>query len=500
MNISQFKNKNIVVLGAGLTGMSCVRFLHKYDLSFVVNDSRKSLVCYIGSKAVNESEFKQLFPNAQLVLGRWDTELINKADLLIVSPGIDLKESKIDQMINIRCEVVGDVELYCQLNNQMQAPTKILAVTGSNGKSTVVSLLQNLALGLGFKAELGGNIGVPVLDILADNLTQGEKPEFLVLELSSFQLENLRSMRALAVTILNISEDHLDRHKTLANYKAIKHGIYKQSEVAVVNRDDPLTLFDETLLNDKCLNDKCINEATDKEKNSSAPERVISFGSDKPQKGHFGLECIDQKTYLMFGEQVLIALDNLPLAGSHNALNYLAVLALGLSANWPLENMICKLADFKGLPHRCQRVASNDEILWINDSKATNVGATLAAINGLSATLAKNNKIILIAGGDGKGADFSPLAEVIDTKVSHLITLGKDGEEILNLCKNNGLVECVTTQSLEEAVLSAKQVAHAGDIVLLSPACASFDMFSNFAQRGEVFTCAVDNLQEVKVC
>ena len=227
---------------------------------------------------------------------------------------------------------------------------------------------------------------------------------------------------------------------------------------------------------------------------------MISFGSDKPQKGHFGLECIDQKTYLMFGEQVLIALDNLPLAGSHNALNYLAVLALGLSANWPLENMICKLADFKGLPHRCQRVASNDEILWINDSKATNVGATLAAINGLSATLAKNNKIILIAGGDGKGADFSPLAEVIDTKVSHLITLGKDGEEILNLCKNNGLVECITTQSLEEAVLSAKQVAHAGDIVLLSPACASFDMFSNFAQRGEVFTCAVDNLQEVKVC
>ncbi|NQY36947.1 MAG: UDP-N-acetylmuramoyl-L-alanine--D-glutamate ligase [Alteromonadaceae bacterium] len=493
MNILQLKNKNIVVLGAGLTGISCVRFLHKHGLSFAVNDSRASLVIHVDDKVINESEFNQLFPNVQLVLGCWDTELINKADLLIVSPGIDLHETRIDQMINPDCEVVGDVELYCQLNNQTQSPTKILAVTGSNGKSTVVALLETLALALGVRADLGGNIGVPVLDNLSENLTQDEKaelkpvlkPELLILELSSFQLENLRSMSALAATVLNISDDHLDRHKTLANYQTIKHGIYQQCEVAVVNRDDPLTLFDQTEL---------------KEKRTSVVKRIISFGSDKPENGHFGLECINQQTYLMFGEKALIPLAELPLTGIHNALNYMAVLALGLSANWSLEGMVSKLADFKGLLHRCQRVESTDDIQWINDSKATNVGATLAAINGMSASLHENNKIILIAGGDGKGADFSPLAEVIDAKVSYLITLGKDGRLISKLCEHCDSVERITAESLEEAVLRAQQFADAGDIVLLSPACASIDMFINFAQRGEAFTSAVDNLQKEKAC
>lgn len=364
------------------------------------------------------------------------------------------------------CEVIGDIELYCQLTN-----TPTLAVTGSNGKSTVVSLLEYLGNQLGYKIQLGGNIGVPVLDTIDKSIEDGmaKSIDYLVLELSSFQLETLRSMKADAASVLNVSDDHLDCHKTIENYTAIKQEIYLQSKVAVVNRDDSATHI-----------------SIDKVRNQ------VSFGSDKPEKGHFGIELIHNAPYLMYGSEQLIALSLLPLAGMHNALNYLAALALGINADWSLPLMVKHLVGFKGLPHRCQRIDSQDYVHWINDSKATNVGATLAAIKGFSRLITKEQQLILIAGGDGKGADFEPLRIVMEQNVSLLYTLGKDGEEIADLSPNS-----IQVSSIEEAVQLASIVAKKGDTVLLSPACASIDMFKNFAERGQAFVQAVHSVQVV---
>ena len=451
---AQLKNKRIVVLGAGLTGLSCVQFLHEQNIPCAVNDSREN--------AIDLVEFKQLYSDVHLITGHWDKALIASAELLIVSPGIDTSVAEIANNISNHCSVIGDVELYCQLKE-----LPILAVTGSNGKSTVVSLLDHLANKLGYKTQLGGNIGTPVLE----SITQ--ENDYLILELSSFQLETLTSMKAVAATVLNISDDHLDRHKTIENYSAIKQRIYEQCLNAVVNRDDAATI---------------VNTKTNTKDNLTS---TISFGSDTPEIGHFGLKEIAGQQHLMFGEQRLVALNKLPLAGLHNALNYLAALSLGYCAGWSVADMVAHLASFVGLPHRCQRIASDDGLSWINDSKATNVGATLAAINGLSGTLSNNNKLMLIAGGEGKGADFTPLKTALVQHVNHLYTLGKDGDKIASLMENT-----TSISSIKEAVIQAKLNAKTGDIILLSPACASFDMFKNYQERGQVFIDAVHSVQE----
>jgi UDP-N-acetylmuramoylalanine--D-glutamate ligase len=447
--IAQLKNKHIVVLGAGLTGMSCVRFLAKHQLACHLNDSRENII--------NRGEFNHLFPECTLKMGTWDQTSIKRAQVILVSPGIDLVAEGLVEIIPGDCQVMGDVELFCQITDK-----PILAVTGSNGKSTLVSLLSHIGTALGKNVALGGNIGVPVLEQLSDDI------ECYILELSSFQLETLTSMNAVAGSVLNVSDDHLDRHITLDNYSEIKQRIYQQCDTAVINRDDKLSYSH-------------VNLQT---------KPVISFGSNTAQQGEFGLVREGANYFLTFGKEKLISLKELPLAGMHNALNYLAALALGHSLKWSIEDMVGKFSSFKGLEHRCQRIMTSDKITWINDSKATNVGATLAAINGLSSTLA-DNKLILIAGGDGKGADFSPLKESIENVVSYVITLGKDGAEIAKLATHSQQVT-----SLTEAVSVANLQANSGDIVLLSPACASIDMFKNFAQRGEMFTDAVIALQE----
>ena len=447
--IAQLKSKQILVLGAGLTGMSCVRFLAKHQLSCHVNDSRSTII--------ESEEFSKMFPACSLSLGAWDHQQIKNAQVILVSPGIDIVAEGLEELIASDCQVIGDVELFCQITDK-----PIVAVTGSNGKSTLVTLLTHIGNSLGHKVALGGNIGVPVLEQLSDEI------DCYILELSSFQLETLQSMNAVAASVLNISDDHLDRHKTLENYSEIKQRIYQQCQTAVINRDDPFSF-------------SRVNR-------QSKPN--VSFGSDDGKAGEFGLIHDGSSYHLAFGDEKLIPLDALPLAGVHNALNYLAALALGHCLGWPIHEMINHLSTFAGLAHRCQRIATSDNITWINDSKATNVGATLAAINGLSSTLI-DNKLILIAGGDGKGADFSPLKTAINQAVSFVFTLGKDGEEIAKLTKNSQHVA-----SLAEAVNLAKQQASAGDIVLLSPACASIDMFKNFSQRGEMFTDAVIALQE----
>ena len=460
--LTAFKDKNIVVLGAGMTGLSCLRFLHGQGLSFAVNDSRAMPF----ANASEQTQYQQDFPRAKFIFGQWQASLIANADIIIASPGIDLAGEGIAGLIAKHCQVIGDIELFCLVNNSRIKPMKMLAVTGSNGKSTVVSLLAYLAKALGVNAALAGNIGEPILDLQqleqTNDSLNANQADIAIVELSSFQLETLISMQAIAASVLNLSDDHLDRHKTLANYQAIKQGIYPQAKIAVVNREDQAT------------------------NSLVAEQEIMSFGLTKPEPGHFGLTVIDNKPMLMFGEQALISTELLPLAGMHNALNYMAALALGYNAGWPLSAMVEKLAGFTGLAHRCQRVASDDGIQWVNDSKATNVGATLAAITGLAPTLTNKNKLIVIAGGDGKGADFYPLKAMFNDEVSQLITLGKDGGEIANLVSN-----AIKVETLIEAVQQAKKLAAAGDMVLLSPACASIDMFKNYQVRGEKFIAAV---------
>jgi UDP-N-acetylmuramoylalanine--D-glutamate ligase len=443
---TQLANKRIVILGIGITGLSCARFLHRHQISFAVNDSR--------AMPISPGDFKHQFADNTLVFGQWDQALIAQADVLIVSPGIDITEPAISSAITKSCDVIGDIELFCRLSD-----TPILAVTGSNGKSTVVSMLNYVGNALGYRVQLGGNIGLPVLDQI-----EQERADFIVLELSSFQLETVKSMKALAATVLNVSDDHLDRHKTIENYGAIKQSIYQNCTYAIYNRNDIAT----------------------KPSVNYTKNQQLSFGNEQAQNGDFGLAELNGVSHLMLGTKPLCALAELPLQGIHNALNYLAVLALGKCAGWDLTAMLASLMTFKGLAHRCEVIETNDGIRWINDSKATNVGATLAAIEGLSATL-QGNKLILIAGGDGKGADFSPLTQALTKHVDSLITLGKDGRAIASLRLPSQVDKTSYVDSLSAAVALARTQAKAGDMVLLSPACASLDMFANYVERGVVF-------------
>lgn len=406
--LSLLREKKVVILGAGLTGLSCARFLRKANISFTINDSRENPI-------KNLAKFSDKNPESKIVLGHWDWEEISQAGIILVSPGIDLTTKEFTKTINPNCLIWGDVEVYCRMSD-----TPILAVTGSNGKSTVVSLLAHLGQSLGFNVELGGNIGIPVLNHLVKTKKSATALDMLILELSSFQLESLSSMNAIASTILNVSDDHLDRHLTIENYQSIKHKIYQQSHIAIENRDDVRTHVN----------------AIEGSSSNNAEIVISSFGTDTPTKGTFGLSQINSTTYLMFGEQQLIDVQKLPLAGIHNAMNCLAALALGYSAGWSLSDMVEHLASFQGLEHRCEKIETQDGVHWINDSKATNVGATLAAINGFSQLMNDSQRLFLIAGGDGKGADFSVLQSAISDNVFQLVTLGKDGGEIAKLHSN----------------------------------------------------------------
>lgn len=437
--LALLKNKNILVLGLGATGLSCARFLASQGYDFTVNDSRLNPP---GSKRL-----KQLNAKVELLSGQWNKNAIQQADVIIASPGVDVTLDEIQGAMSPKCKLIGDVELFCQINN-----SKMIAVTGSNGKSTVVTLLHHMAQYCQINSALAGNIGVPVLDIAK------QEKDVVILELSSFQLETMTSMQAEAATVLNICDDHLDRHKTLDNYRSIKQKIYQQSKRHVVNRQQSI----------------------------SQPEYIgdkdVTFGLDQPNAGHFGVVDYQGKRHLTYGDKILIACENLPLVGQHNELNCLAALALGYCAGWPLAEMVNALPSFEGLDHRCKRIDTFDDIVWVNDSKATNIGATIAAIEGLANA---HQKLILIAGGDGKGADFSELKPSLK-HVDHLITLGKDGGDIAAL-KNNS----IEVKTLEEAVEKSREIAKVGDMVLLSPACASIDMFNNYMQRGDMFIAAV---------
>ncbi|VAW69612.1 UDP-N-acetylmuramoylalanine--D-glutamate ligase, partial [hydrothermal vent metagenome] len=398
------------------------------------------------------------FPQVTLYCGEFDEAVFMGAEQIIVSPGVSLKETAIQHASTQGVEVIGDIELFSRHNQ-----TPVIAVTGSNGKSTVVTLLGEMAKTAGINAQVGGNIGVPVLDLIHLNA------DLYILELSSFQLESVQSLKPVAAAVLNVSPDHMDRYDSYDEYVNTKKHIYQHCQLAVINRDDPAVGVMQT-----------------------GHKRVSGFTLNEPAststQGDFGVREFDHERWLCKGGHKLIAEASLKLSGQHNLANALAALALGEAAGIALPDMLATLARFSGLEHRTQWVAEKNHVNWINDSKGTNVGATVAALKGLKT----DNKLILIAGGLAKDADFSVLKTALEKNTRTVILIGKDAVKIEQALQ--GCVPVFYARDMHEAVQIAQNLSHPGDTVLLSPACASFDMFSGFEHRGEIFIQAVEAL------
>jgi len=453
-------NKNVLVLGLGDTGLSAVRWLKRCGATLRVADSRL--------EAPNASRLHQEFPDVQLATGRFREETFKKVDLIVCSPGVPLSEPMLAQAIMQGVPVAGDVELFAQaLQN---SGSKVLAITGSNGKTTVTSMVGAMCLAAGLKTIVAGNIGLPVLDALLEveaAIKRGEKePDVYVLELSSFQLETATTLNAEAATVLNVSEDHLDRYAGMPEYAATKARIFQGDGVQVLNRDDPLSMA------------------------MRLPNRTVAtFGLNAPERaGEFGITRSAGESWLAEGEQTLMPVTALQLAGLHNAANALAALALCRAIGLPYASLLHALKEFKGLPHRVEWVAEINGVGFYDDSKGTNVGATEAALNGMT------EKVVLIAGGEGKGQDFSPLKSAVANHARAVVLIGRDANKIGAAIEGCG-VPVVHAASMEEAVRSSIVTAQPGDAVLLSPACASFDMFRNYEHRAQVFVNAVKAMQ-----
>jgi UDP-N-acetylmuramoylalanine--D-glutamate ligase len=454
-----------IILGLGTTGLSVARFLSRQKKSFIVMDTRAIPPAF--------NEFTQEFADVKCILGELDAELLSIASEIIISPGIDLKTPEVAAAIKAGASVIGDIELFAREVHQSEVKKSIAAITGSNAKTTVTTLVGQMAKDAGVNVAIGGNIGKPALDLLL------EDADLYVLELSSFQLESTFSLDATVSTVLNISEDHMDRYAALADYHRAKQKIYYGAETVVINRADPLT-----------------------QPPLAQGVKRITFGLNRPDRNGFGLINRGNIIYLAYEFTALIPADELQLRGSHNTVNCLAALAMGTALELPLDGMLTTLKSFKGLAHRCQWVATIDGVEYINDSKATNIGATVAAINGFMDEARTNptdrdKKIILIAGGQAKGADFSTLVKNLKNKVAVIILIGVDANLIERAIIDAEITDSITVlnvDSLAKAVHISKTHAKANDIVLLSPACASFDMFDNFEDRGNQFISIVEAL------
>ncbi|MEW6119282.1 MAG: UDP-N-acetylmuramoyl-L-alanine--D-glutamate ligase [Pseudomonadota bacterium] len=455
----ELSGKKVLVLGLGDTGLSCARWLAARGADVSVADSRDA--------PPHEARLAELLPDVKLDTGRFDSARLIAADLLVVSPGVPLSDPAVSHAIAHGVETVGDVELFARairaLNAQREHPMRVIAITGSNGKSTVTAMCGDMCRTAGLETCVAGNIGLPVLDALLE-IEQGfaPAPQVWVLELSSFQLETTASLDADAATVLNLSEDHMDRYADMNAYAAAKARIFSGRGVQVLNRDDPRSMA------------------------MALPgRRVVSFGLDRcPRAENFGL-CEDE---LCLGGDMLMPIAALPVAGLHNAANALAALALTRALDLPVEALLRGLAHFKGLPHRVEKVAEIEGVIYYDDSKGTNVGATEAALYGMGA-----RKAVVILGGDGKGQDFAPLKAAVEANARAVLLIGRDAPLIEAAIAGSGIPAHLAT-TLGEAVTAAHRLAHPGDAVLLSPACASFDMFRNYTHRAEVFIEAVKKL------
>jgi UDP-N-acetylmuramoylalanine--D-glutamate ligase len=429
----------VLVVGLGNTGISVAHYLQGLNFKFAIIDSRP--------KPPMMDEFFQKMPDTPVFTGGFDESAFKVATHLVVSPGVSLNEQAILKAIANGSKIVSDIDLFaCSVD----AP--IVAITGSNGKSTVTTMLGEMAKATGMQVGVGGNLGTPALDLLALNA------QLYVLELSSFQLERTSAINAVAATVLNISADHLDRHVDLAEYAREKQRVFSGDGAMIINIDDPV-----------------VNSMEVTGRNR------VTFSIKK--NADFHLAFRDNTEYLMHNDTCLMPLTELPLEGRHNAANALAALALGVSVGLDEHLMCDALRKFKGLSHRMQRVAQIRGVTWVNDSKATNVGACVAALQGYA------NKVILIAGGDAKNADMNELTPVIKEKAKFVVLMGKDAGLIEQAL--DGCVPIYSASNMIQAVAIAAKLAQVGDSVLLSPACASLDQYKNYEDRGEKFAKAV---------
>ena len=434
------------VVGTGITGLSVARFLAAKQQAFVLLDTR--------TNPPNLEKIRQEFPGVTIECGELNPETLLACDEIILSPGVAMATPAIDEAKNAGIPVVGDIELFVRY-----ATAPIVAITGSNAKSTVTTLVGEMAKAAGIRVAVGGNLGTPALELLSDEV------KLYVMELSSFQLETVTKLNAKVATILNISADHLDRYENMRAYILAKLRIYFGAERIVVNRNDVLT-----------------------HPPLAAGVKPIYFGG-KADFGSFGLIEENGEEYLAKNLTPLMPARELKIRGRHNVDNALAALALGDAAGIPIDAMLDALKSFKGLKHRCEFVAEKNSVEFYNDSKGTNIGATLAAIQGLARD---PHQLIVILGGEGKGQDFTELAPALKAINSQVVLIGRDAPLIEQALQQ--ATKITHANSMQDAVNKSFALAKEGDAVLLSPACASFDMFKHYEDRGEKFCAAVQEL------
>jgi UDP-N-acetylmuramoylalanine--D-glutamate ligase len=450
MNTARPKPSSAVIAGLGRTGISCARYLLAQGWRIAVTDTR--------AQPPELESLRALDASIPVRTGGLDTKLLDDALCVVASPGLSLNEPFFVEARERGLEVIGDVELFARA---VDAP--VVGITGTNGKSTVTTLVGRMAERSGIRVRVGGNLGEPALDLLRAAQNDAARTELYVLELSSNQLEATTSLDLKAAVVLNVTADHLDRYISVGDYAAAKARIFSRCDTAVINLDDPLVV--------------------------AMPEpgqQTLSFSLRASSGADYTVAERDGQWWLTRRGEPVLAASSMKIAGLHNAANALAALAVGEALGFPSQAMIEELQSFTGLPHRAQWVAEVKGVTYIDDSKGTNVGATLAAVSGMRGPL------VVIAGGDGKNQDFTPLREAFRGKVRHTLLIGRDAPAIAAAIKEVSPVEFCAT--LEEAVQAAARVAQPGDTVLLSPACASFDMFRDYTHRGAVFVQAVKEL------
>ncbi|MEM9758197.1 MAG: UDP-N-acetylmuramoyl-L-alanine--D-glutamate ligase [Pseudomonadota bacterium] len=435
-----------VVVGLGVTGLSVARYLAGRGENFCVFDTREA--------PPGQSQLKTEFPDVPLLTGSVPQDVLNTAGELIVNPGIAPHEPWLQEAIDAGARLRGDIDLFV---DEARAP--VVGITGSNAKSTVTAMVGAMAREAGLNTGVGGNLGTAALELLDDDV------ELYVLELSSFQLERAGELGLEVATVLNVTPDHLDRHGSLPLYHQAKHRIFNGSKTVVYNADDPLTIPP-----------------------LAGGRRQISWRLREPDLEGFGLRQEDGKSFLAEGFDLLMPVDQLPMPGRHNVANALAALALGSAAGLPRSAMLEALRRFRGLPHRCELVRERGGVQWVNDSKATNVAAAIAAVNGLGA----ERPLILIAGGRDKAADFQPLRGPVERYCRHVLLIGEAAPLLAEALAGTTAIERMDT--LPEAVGRAAEIAGEGETVLLSPACASFDQFASYEARGESFRSAIEEV------
>ncbi len=441
--MAKTETKRALVVGLGLTGYSCVRHLVARGHDVTVVDTREH--------PPKLDELKREFPRVGVHTGGLPAVLFDDPGLLVVSPGISIKQSEISTAIGRGMQAIGDIELFAR-----EATAPVIAVTGANGKSTVTALTGEMCQHAGLKIAVGGNIGVPALSLLVS-----PEPDVYVLELSSFQLETTFSLNARAASVLNITPDHMDRYHDIHEYAEAKARIFRGNGTMVLNADDPRVMSLKL-----------------------SGRRTVYFGLGRPVDAQdYGIDEIKGEIWLVQGKQPLMPAREVPLAGQHNLANVLAAMALAEAAGVTPEDARTVVRRFKGLRHRTELVAEHHAVRWYDDSKGTNVGATVAALNGMT------SPVVLIAGGDGKGQDFSGLKSAAAQHARAVVLIGRDAPQIETAL--GGIVVTRRAKDMHDAVRIAHGLTHPGDVVLLSPACASFDMFRNYEHRAEVFRQAV---------